>query len=74
MTKNQLRVLKEAVAKLREDNTSLAEELIPHREALRLWLDSWVIAPIDAVIKMDEDRERRDEYAYRVARWARVAR
>ncbi len=45
----------EAVANLRVDGR-LAESSKPHLDALRLWLESWVLPPLDRVLR-DAGRE-----------------
>jgi hypothetical protein len=58
MTKAEREVIRNVIAKLSADNTTLDSRLVPHREALRNWLDTWIIAPLD--ILASEERSRCD--------------
>jgi hypothetical protein len=58
MSKAEREVIRNVIAKLSRDNKSLASELVPHREALRLWLDTWIIGPLEIIAA--DDRSRSD--------------
>lgn len=54
--------LREVVSQLttgREEHGHLADELMPHLDALRVWLDTWVVPKVQRVLDNDSNQKPR---------------
>lgn len=53
-------IMRNVAQKLEKDDPDMPARLWPHREALRLYLDTWIIAPLIAGAEAHETKEHYD--------------
>jgi hypothetical protein len=57
MSPTERATIQNVAKKLSKGTTQLDPKLVPHLEALRLWLDTWVIPPLEMIAKEDRTTE-----------------
>lgn len=51
MNKSEMKAIKKAIRRLRNEDKRLSADMVPHLEALRPFLDTWVIHPLNLLVK-----------------------